>query len=182
MAGWTAPALVIAAWLLIGAGVGIQLERRGHPGSTALSALVVWPILMSLMNAAPVAMGPFAESIQRAFHSLNVTIADPLAADVPWSDELASLHQSLIDADARLAMVDRLLAESDDTDASQGLVRAREHAATELIAVLSGLADLRIQIGLYALEGGEPSVQAELGALQARARALSEVRTTRWTG
>jgi hypothetical protein len=79
-------------------------------------------------------------------------------------------------------MVDRLLLESDDSEASQGLLRAREHAATELLAVLSGLADLRIQIGLYALEGGEQSVQAELGALQSRARALSEVRTTRWTG
>ena len=182
MTGWTAPALVIAAWLVIGAGVGIQLERKGHPSSTAISALVVWPILMSLINTIPTATGPFSEAIQRAFQSLNLTIADPLAADVPWSGELASLHQSLIDADARLAMVDRLLSESDDSDASKGLHKAREHAATELQAVLAGLADLRIQIGLYALEGGEQSVQAELGALQARARALSEVRTTRWTG
>ena len=182
MAGWTMPAAVVAVWLIVGAGVGVQLERRGHPGSTALSALVVWPILLSLLQTVPAATGPFSQAITRAFHSLNQTIADPLAADVPWSGELASLHQSLVDADARLAMVDRLLAETDDSEASQSLQRARTHAASELTAVLSGLTDLRIQIGLYALEGGEQSVQAELGALQARARALSEVRTTRWTG
>lgn len=77
-------------------------------------------------------------------------------------------------------MVDRLLDDSDGDTTS--LTQARAHAALEIEAVLSGLSDLRLQIGLAALEGGGQSVQAELAALQARASALSEVHATRWTG
>ena len=43
--------------------------------------------------------------------------------------------------------------------------------------MLRGLSDLRLQLGLYALDGGAVSIRDELRSLQARASALSEVRS-----
>jgi len=172
--------LILSTWLVIGTLVGVRLERLGHPSSTSVSALVAWPVLLPLMQAAPLPQGPYARDIAAAFTNLQRVLHDPAAGDVPWTGDLAALQSSLAAADARLAMVDRLLGDGDDPDGA--LTQARSTAAEELVAVLRGVDSLRMQVGLYALEGGGQSVQDALRALQARATALSEVRSTRWTG
>ena len=183
MDSWTLPLIVLAIWLTTGGVVGYKLDRAGQPTTTAISAFVAWPILLSLLSDPHITTGPYATAIREAFQRLAQTLADPIAGDVPWAGELQSLRDSLISADSRMAMVDRLLVDEDpDTESGDELRAARDHAAQEIEAVLAGLVDLRLQIGLYALEGGEQSVQAELRALQARASALSEVRATQWSG
>ena len=177
MDGWILPALLLGGWLAAGATIGVRLERAGAAPSTAVSALVAWPLLLPLLSGAPLGAGPLAARIHDAFARLAEAMADPVAAEPPWGDELDRLRDSLLAADARIAMVDRLLRGEADGTAASELRLARQHAVDEVEAVLSGLSDLRLQLGLYALDGGAVSIRDELRSLQARASALSEVRS-----
>jgi hypothetical protein len=56
-----------------------------------------------------------------------------------------------------------------------GLRRAREHAHRELEAVLAGLLQLRVQLGLFTLAGESEPVRERLAELEARVAALAEL-------
>ena len=168
-----------AAWLLIGGGVATALVRRGEPASTALAAVAAWPVLLPMLSgAAPVVtVGPFAARIEACFGALRAALADPVAAGVVTAEELVALEAALRRADARIATVDRLLGEEalrGDPLAAQ-LERARDFAADEVEAVLRGVVQLRVQVGLVALAGDTVPVRGRMRELAARVRAIEEL-------
>ncbi len=169
------------AYLLVGCAVGGLLHRFGHSGATTASALVVWPMLLSLIGEAPapyVAGGPFTERIEATFASLCEALGDPAAGEAAWDDEVEPLRSALVAADHRIAFVDRLLGDGGDCTpaaAHTQLSEARTRAAAEIEDVLTGVVELRLQVGLLALAGNTVSVREQLRAFHARARALAEV-------
>jgi hypothetical protein len=173
-----ATCLLVAAWLLVGGGVGVSLARNGHARPTALLALAAWPVLLPLVSdAAPTAAGPFSERITSCFAALRAALAEPTTASVIDTAEVAALHQALLRADARIAMVDRLLAEEAlraDPLADQ-LQRARAFAADEVEGVLRGVVQLRVQVGLVALAGDTLPVRERMRELGARVAAIEEI-------
>ena len=181
----TLTVLGMLGYVGIGAGVGARLASDGHPSATSVSALAAWPLLLSLVGRSPASRprvagdGPFAPRIHDALFRLQEALGDPAAAELPWDAEVEALREVLLSADTRLALVDRLL-EDETTDAEvarshQALAEARSHAAAEIEAVLSGLAQLRLQVGLLALQGEVLPVTERLRELAARAGALDEV-------
>ncbi len=170
--------LLLAAWLIVGGGTALVLARRGQPAATALSALVAWPVLLPILaDAVPRHIGPFTTRIDTCFTALRTALADPSATGIVTADELVSLEQALRRADGRIGMVDRLLAEEAlraDPLAVQ-LERARGLAADEIEAVLRGVVQLRVQVGLVALAGDTLPVRERLRELGARVRAIEEI-------
>ncbi len=176
---------VILGWLVLGGGVGARLARAGFPAATACSALVAWPALISLLGAAPPPVGgPYLARIAAAFRALEGALSHPAAANVPWEAEALGLREALEAADQRIVLVDSLLAGAEETEdaavsgSRAALARAREHAAGEIEAVLAGVVELRLQVGLLALAGDPIPVRDRLRGLRARARALAEVDAT----
>jgi hypothetical protein len=189
----TATTLALATgYLLTGVLVGAGLARRGQPSATALSALAMWPLLVPLLREAPepaqprLSPGPFAPRIDAALDAL-ATIATEADGDVAGADlaDLGGLRQALRRADHRLARVDRFIASevaAPEDLRSEGAQRqlealraARVHAAAEIEGVLDQVAELRLQIGLVALSGGDDRVREQLAAIQSRIAALDEV-------
>jgi hypothetical protein len=178
-----------AVYLLLGVGVGLVLLRRGQAPGTALAALPAWPLLLGLLGARPGASplgGPRSTAIARAFAALDDLLAQQRqqGASAPWAGELGDLRRAMEAADARIAMVDAILADlrgSDDAVAADlaALAQARERAAGELDAVLGGVHRLRIQLGLLALseihDEAAQAVQQRLRELRAQARAIEEI-------
>lgn len=175
------------AYLAVGAGVAWGLSRRGHPAVTAVSAVAVWPLLAPLLKADPglSGVGPTATRIRACFSALAASAAEAGGA-LPQA-EMAALMASLYRADERLAMVDRLL-ESDGLAQLEGaggadelrrsletLRTARAHAAGEIEAVLAGVLQLRVQLGIQALAGDRQPVRERLREMTARVHALEEV-------
>lgn len=170
--------------LLLGVGYGaagvvvaVLLSRVGHPVATSVSALAVWPLLLPLLTQAPepdAAAGPLAGRIDATFRAMERTLSDPAAEGVPWEGDLRNLELTLVRADARIALVDRLLADTPG-EAGDGLREARERALAELEVVLEGVVRLRLGVGMLALSGDTSQVRAELDALVARAGALEEL-------
>ena len=184
---WAGAALV---YLLLGLGVGLVLLHNGHSRGTAASALAAWPLLLGLLNAKPRPTpegGPKAADISRAFGALEDLLAEQRqqGLSIAWAGELGDLRRALEAADARIAMVDRILDDLRTGDARHveadlaDLGRARERAAGELDAVLGGVQRLRIQVGLLALseirDEAAQAVQQRLRELHARARAIEEI-------
>lgn len=188
------PSWAGAAGVYLGLGlvVGVLLTRAGQPSSTALSALVAWPLLLGLLGASrgsPSARGPKAQAIARAFGALDELLVQQRdqGVSVHWAGELGDLRRALEAADARIAMVDSILddlrAAGPDADSVAAdlaaLAQARERAASELDAVLGGVHRLRIQVGLLALseirDEAAQAVQQRLRELHARARAIEEI-------
>lgn len=169
---------LLAGYALAGFAVAAALSRRGAPSGTALSALAVWPLLLPLFGA-PAAVGsrpgPMSARIDQVFAALAQVLRQTGTTELSEGD-LERLREALHRADERLALVDGLLAQpAEDGSRSWGrLHQARRHAASEIEAVLSELAELRLQIGLLTLSGGG-SVRAQLEALQSRVAALEEV-------
>lgn len=173
---------LVLLYLGAGAGSALALARRHQPAATAASALVAWPILLPLLwdsPRRPGARGPLAGRIEQVLDALDTTLRDPAAGDLAGDEDLVGLRASLLQADERLALVDKLLAEdaSDpwiarDLDA---LRTARDHAMAEVEAVLSGVVQLRIQVGLLALAGNAAPVRDRLRELRGRIGALEEV-------
>jgi len=180
------------AYLVIGAGVAMGLSRRGHPPGMAVSAVAVWPLLAPLLQAAPgpTGSGPMAERIRACFVALAASAAEAGGAGLPRA-EMAGLMTSLYRADERLAMVDRLLEndglsqlEAAGAGGDRGaelrrsletLRTARSHAAGEIEAVLAGVLQLRVQLGIQALAGDRQPVRERLQEMTARVHALEEV-------
>lgn len=171
------------AWVGAGSLVALRLTRRGAGPGTAIAALGAWPLLLGdpVPPLAPAPSGPLGDRIDGAFRALNAALADPAAEEMASQEDLASLRDALVEADRRLALVDVLLREApEDGDAGvarslQRLRRARRHAASEAEAVLSGVLQLRIQVGLLALAGDAVPVRERLLELRARVAALDEL-------
>lgn len=102
--------------------------------------------------------------------------------------QLGKLRAALHRADGRIARVDRLLLDTQalhgsvdgglDECLDRGLAQlrgAREHAHRELEAVLTGLIQLRVQLGLFTLAGESEPVRERLAELEARVAALAEL-------
>ena len=164
---------LIGAYAAAGCGTAVLLAHRGVPSATACTALLAWPLLLPLLRTPP--SGPFAERIDAAFDALARTLRDPAAGEVAFAADLDGLKEALHRGDARLALVERLLAEHRDARVSVAeLQAARDRTAAEMEDVLDEVARLRLQVGLSALAGGVP-VRDRLEELLARARALDEV-------
>jgi len=187
---WAGAAIVYGS---LGLTVGMLLVRAGHPVSTAAASLVAWPLLLGLLQkrerAPAPSGGPKASAITRAFEALDELLMQQRdqGVSVAWAGELSELRRALEAADARIAMVDRILDDlrSSGPDAAavasdlDALAAARERAAGELDAVLGGVHRLRIQVGLLALseirDEASQAVEQRLRELHARARAIDEI-------
>lgn len=170
--------LLVGGWLLIGAGTGVALQRRGHPTGTAISALMAWPALIPLFDGvSPTGTGPHHAQIVAAFQALTTALNDPAASAVVDPASILHLRDALMRADARIAIVERLL--GDPTlaadESTMRLRAAHVHAVQEIQDALRGVIQLRVQLGLLALLGDTGPARAQLDALAARVRALEEV-------
>lgn len=183
----------------LGAGTALawHLGRKGHGFGVTSSALVCWPLLLGLIGRPPPSAelrldprpsaGPNATRIDACVRTLGEGLAETHSGGSPLVDpaQLAKLAEALHGADGRIARVDRLLRE---TEAQRELIRdaaveaalarlrsARAHAHGELEAVLAGLVQLRVQLGLFTLAGESEPVRERLAELQARVTALAEL-------
>lgn len=178
------PALWIgigATYLAVGATVAWVLGHRGVRSAVAVSALGCWPLLLPLLSAGPPpsASGPLCDRIDRCAEDLHSTMSDPRAESVVVVEDLDELVADLHRADQRLGMVDALVVDvrtsSGDAPGLAALLAARARAAGEVEAVLQGMVELRLSIGLRSLAGNSVPVQERLCDLRARLGALDEI-------
>lgn len=172
----------------LGAGVvtAAAFTRHGAARSTVATAIVAWPFLVHALWAderrPDMPRGPTRDAIDQAFGRLDETLRRGGGLPTDGAVDLAALRDALVGADARLAVVDRILAEDRDAPGegplAEGLARLRarrDRAAAEIGAVLGELAQLRVQLGIQALSGDAVPLRDGLRRLIARARALDEV-------
>lgn len=171
--------VLLVAYVAVGGGVAWRLHREEPSWVVLTGALVAWPVFLPLLGGGGSASGPLGARIAQEFDALTRTLADPSVEDVPWAVDLSALRLALERSDERLALVDRLIAQSPPGTAGD-LVSARDRSAAELGGVLDEVVQLRLQIGLAALAGDRGAVRARLTALLDRAAALDEV--TRFHG
>jgi hypothetical protein len=169
---------VVVGYAVAGAVVAGLLERRGMPRGTVLGALAAWPLMLPLLQDAPVSVvraGPLALEIEACVAALMRTLADPAAVDVPVDADLLGLRSALLAADARLGLVDRVLADAPHGPAEAEVRAARASGERSIREVLEELHQLRMQVGLAALAGGSAGLRHRLVEISNRGRALSEV-------
>ncbi len=171
---------VTMGWIGAGVLTGMALKNKGHSDALAVSSLVAWPATVALLATEPepeVLTGPLDARITTVFQALGATLADPLAGDVLWDADLSGLRSALGAADARLGMVDRLLAGhvNEESAAADALRVARDRSQSEIEAVLNELTQLQLQVGLAALAGDSTAVGERLRDLLARTRAMEEL-------
>lgn len=169
---------VAVLYVLIGLGVGLGFLRQGARGAGA-AAVLAWPLMLGdLGGPGPAAAGPYARQIRRGLRSLQEALSEPDAEGLVPASHLTAIEGALCDADARVARVDRLLQDADVQASPDGerLRSARARAAAEIEAVLKGLVQLRVQLGLVALAGETAPVREQLDALAARLATLDELR------
>lgn len=181
----TATVVVIAAvivYLLIGLASALRFRRDGHT-ATAAAALFTWPLLLDggpptesdgdLRQRA----GPYTPQIRKHLDDLGSALKEPGVEGLVSESDLAAISRALHAADARVGTVDRMLADPAIRQAEQGarLESARDAAAAEVEAVLKGLVQLRVQLGLVALVGETAPVQDRLRELSARLGAIDEL-------
>ena len=175
--------LVSAVYVAAGIATALLLARRRIAAATALAALVCWPLLLPLLRRPVIVAGdgPFAGRIAQCLAELRETLSDPAADDIEPPADLEGLVADLHRTDQRLAMVDRLLAdvpmhaEPGVARSVEALRRARTSAAGELEAVLEGIVQLRLQVGLRSLAGDSVPVRERLRDLRARLAAVDEL-------
>lgn len=179
-----------AVYLVIGVGLALRVGRAGHPPLTAVSAVIGWPMLLSILvpgRGTHSSSGPMAGRIEQALDDLMSVLHDPAAGGAAFDTDLAGLRAALHRADERLGLADRLLqpCEIGSTRAPglpeevvvglDCLVAARAQAEAEIDSVLSAVVQLRIQVGIRALAGNSAPVRERLHELSARAAALEEL-------
>lgn len=176
--------VVASLYLAVGVAVAALLSRGGASRSATLAAVGAWPLLLSALERPGVVAsrpGPKGPAIVEAFSALDGALADPAVGAVPFRSDIEGLRVALLRADERLGLADRLLAElgepSDPEIVQSGriLADARAHAAAEIEAVISGVVQLRLQVGLLALAGDGGGVADRLRQLRARVTAIEEV-------
>lgn len=178
--------LLGAGYVVVGAAIATVLARRGHPAAIALGAFACWPLFVPLLAQAGVAPvpGPLHLRIAAALAALRDAMAEPGAEAFHLPGDLAGLQADLYRADERLAVVDRLLASVGPAMASAApgvvqstaeLRRARAATAAQIEAVLDGVVQLRLQIGLRSLAGNSVPVQERLRDLRGRLAAIDEI-------
>lgn len=167
------------AYLLVGVGVGLRMGKRGNPPIVSLAAIACWPLLLPLVSATPGERGPFSDRISTCVDDLRRAMRDAGAESTPPIDDFDQLVLDLERADARLCMVDRLLDEQTVANRGSGtaeaLRRARARAASEVEAVLDGMVELRLSIGLRALAGNTVPVRERLQDMRSRLAAAREI-------
>lgn len=185
--------VLVTGYVVAGAIVATLLSRRGHSAGVSLGALPCWPLLVSLLSsgARTAVPGPLHARILETIAALRAAMAEPGAECLALPGDLASLTDDLHRADERLAMVDRLLASVGRDGAISGmqgpgvapevlqgideLRRARAASCSQIAAVLDGVVQLRLQIGLRSLAGNNVPVQERLRDLRSRLAALDEL-------
>lgn len=165
------------AYLAAGVWTASRLENAHHPRGAVLGALVAWPLLLPLLDHTPGRRrGPMADGIDGALRALAQTLSDPVARDVGAVADLSGLREALHAADARLALVDRVLADAPDGPATGEVRAARARGEQAIRDVLDEVQQLRLQVGMAAVDGGAEALAERLADLSARARTLAEVR------
>jgi len=117
-----------------------------------------------------------AEGIDGALRALAQTLSDPVAREVGAVADLSGLREALHAADARLALVDRVLADAPEGPATGEVRAARARGEQAIRDVLDEVQQLRLQVGMAAVDGGAEALAERLADLSARARTLAEVR------
>lgn len=177
---------LFGAYLGAGAMVAAAFARQGADRSTVGTAVVAWPFLVHLLWGADVRpeapRGPTRDAIDQAFVRLDDAVRRGGGLAAEGVVDLVALRDALHAADARLAVVDRILAEDRDAPdqgpLAESLARLRtrrDRAADEISAVLGEIARLRVQLGIQTLSGDTVPLRDGLRGLIARARALDEV-------
>jgi len=175
--------LAVAIYLAIGVTSALRFHRDGH-SATAAAAVFTWPLLLEGAEAPPEDLpgagprsGPYASDIRKHLVDLRTALDEPGVEGLVSPEDLAAISRALHAADARVGTVDRMLTDPAIRQAEQGarLVSARQTAAAEVEAVLKGLVQLRVQLGLVALVGETAPVQDRLRELSARLGAIDEV-------
>ena len=178
------PLVLFVLYAAGGLTVATVLHRGGHPSATTVSALVAWPVLIPLPTRAPTLgpalTGPLAAKITSCLAALRRSLDDPATAGLASGHELAGLERSLLTADTRLGVVDRILAEADTTDeavarSADRLRQARSRSAAEIEAVISELEQLRLHAALMVLSGESAAIRERVASLLHRASAIEEV-------
>lgn len=167
--------LLVALALYLAVGFALARRAGAGPGLTG-AAVVAWPLLLSDLRGGA-GQGPYSARIAAGLQELRAALAEPAAGDLVGADEVEAVARALAHADARVGLVDRLLADPHVRESPDGprLAQARNKAAAELEAVLKSLVQLRVQLGLVALAGETSPVRARLAELAARVKALEEV-------
>ncbi|HVI03253.1 MAG TPA: hypothetical protein VM869_31370 [Enhygromyxa sp.] len=192
-------ATLTLGYLGVGTAIAWHLGRKGHGLGVTSSALACWPLLLGLIGRAPPSDalrfdprppahgGPNATRIDACMRTLAEGLAETLETGgtaLIDATQLAKLADALHRADGRIARVDRLLRETEghlvprDASIEAAMARlrsARERAHAELEAVLAGLIQLRVQLGLFTLAGESEPVRERLAELEARVAALAEL-------
>lgn len=196
-------ATLTLGYLGVGTAIAWHLGRKGHGLGVTSSALACWPLLLGLIGRTPppsdtlrfdprppphAHAGPNAARIDACVRTLAEGLAETLesgGSSLIDAAQLAKLADALHRADDRIARVDRLLRETEsqrdlvrDRSVEAAMVRlrsARERAHAELEAVLAGLIQLRVQLGLFTLAGESEPVRERLAELEARVAALAEL-------
>ena len=178
---------VLLAWLALGVVVALALRSRGAGVETVVAAVVGWPLLVHQLFEGPARpappeagpAGPLGTEIERAFAKVREVAP---RGDADWLGDLEVLRASLLAADARVALVDRILAEAAEDRGSASvaasiaqLTARRARTLAEVEAVLAELVRMRVQIGIVALSGDTLPVRDGLLSLNARVRALDEM-------
>jgi hypothetical protein len=163
-----------AAYLAVGLLAALVLRRQGHALPTAVCSIGLWPLLLPLLSRPPArSSGPYQAQIGQAFDAADGLL---VRTGTPLRAELAALRCSVESADARLGLVDQILA--DGTRAGP-LAQARERAGQELERVISGVGEIRQALGWLALSGmhggGDPSIHHRMADLKSRLQTLQEV-------
>lgn len=167
LAWWT----LLGSWLVAGLLVAGLLQRAGQPPGVVGTAVLGWPLYLPMLTAPATTEGPLAQRIRLAFEGLRDTLAEH---HEPLPVNLDGLEAALLRADARVARVDRLLAEAEPALAEE-LRLARDRSVAQVEAALAELLRVRVQVGLVALSQDSVPVQARLAELAARVRAIEEV-------
>lgn len=167
------------AYLVMGLVTAKRFHQDGHT-ATAAAAVFTWPLLLPDTDKTPshrASSGPHGADIRDGLARLAEATRDSGCEGLIDDRELQGIARALNAADARVARVDRLLADPALADAPEGdrLRAARDQAAAEIRAVLKGLVQLRVQLGLVALVGDTAPVQDRLRELTARLSALDEL-------
>jgi hypothetical protein len=175
----TLSGLLVLLYLAAGVATAMRLEQRHRPRGAVVGALLAWPLMLPLLgDTAPIAArGPMADRIDASLRSLAHTLADPAAQDVGAVADLSGLRTALHAADARLALVDRVLADAPEGPATGEVRAARARGERAIVGVLDEVQQLRLQVGMAAIAGGSDLLAERLAELSARAGALAEVRS-----